>query len=302
MIVRAPASSANLGPGFDCLGLAVDLPFDLTDERPPSGGGVAWHRAEPGHPAVVAYGAAGADPSRGLHWRSPIPPGRGLGYSGAARVAGAALALTAAGAGPSELAAESFAVAAALEGHPDNAAASAHGGFTVAAGGRVVRLDVPAGLALVVWWPRRSTSTDVSRRGLPERVPLSDTVDSLSRTALWVAAVATGRTELLGEASDDHLHQPFRLAERPDSAAVLTRWRARPEVLAAWLSGSGPTVAALVRDEDAAAVAEDDPGDPEDLGDGVRRILPLSPTGVALLPATGTADGRGGAGDRDTGP
>ncbi len=118
--------------------------------------------------------------------------------------------------------------------------------LTVAAGERAVRLDPPAGLGVVVWSPSASTSTDVSRRTLPEQVPLADAAFSAARAALWVAAVATGDLAALRTACEDRLHQPGRLGARPDAAAALDRLLASPEVLAAWLSGSGPTVAALV--------------------------------------------------------
>ncbi len=243
MLVCAPASSANLGPGFDCLGLALELPFLLADSLPSEG---RWHEAEPTHPASVAFAAAGGAPHSGLWWRSRIPPGRGLGYSGAARVAGAFLAGLVDGLDPTGARDGAFRVAAELEGHPDNAAASAFGGLTVAAGERAVRLDPPAGLGVVVWSPSASTSTDVSRRTLPEQVPLADAAFSAGRAALWVAAVATGDLAALRTACEDRLHQPGRLGARPDAAAALDRLLASPEVLAAWLSGSGPTVAALV--------------------------------------------------------
>lgn len=245
MIVSAPASSANLGPGFDCLGLAVDLPFELADEHP---AGERWLTAEATHPATVAFVAAGGEPGTRLWWRSPIPPGRGLGFSGAARVAGAYLAgrLDELGHDPARDAAS--VLASGLEGHADNAVASSLGGFTVAAGGSSVSFPVPDGLELLVWWPERSTSTDASRRVLPATVPLEDAAFSIARSALWVAAIAAGETSWLREACQDRVHQPGRLAARADSAGALEHLLGHEAVVAAWLSGSGPTVAALVAD------------------------------------------------------
>lgn len=254
MIVSAPASSANLGPGFDCLGLALDLPFELCSDEPPEG--ERWLVAESTHPAAVAFRAAGGDGDTSLWWRSPIPPGRGLGFSGASRVAGAYLAgrldeldHDAAREGALQIATE-------LEGHGDNATASALGGFTVAAGATSVSMQVPAELAVVVWWPERSTSTDASRRVLPEAVPLTDATFSIARAALWVAAIGTGDTSLLRTACQDRVHQPGRLAARPDSAQVLERLLGDDRVVAAWLSGSGPTVAALVPASEGNGIAE----------------------------------------------
>jgi homoserine kinase len=256
--VRAPASSANLGPGFDCLGLALDLPFDLSDVRPDGGRSERgrWTVVEASHPAQTAFVAAGGDPEVPLWWRSRIPPGRGLGFSGASRVAGAYLAGRRDGLDHASSVDGALVVATQLEGHADNAAASALGGFTVAAGGSAIRLDPPEGLSVVAWWPDRSTSTDASRRVLPERVALDDAAFSLARAATWVAALATGELGALRVACEDRLHQPGRLASRPESASALDALLGHEEVLAAWLSGSGPTVAALVRTTSAHAVAE----------------------------------------------
>lgn len=149
MLVSAPGSSTNLGPGFDCLGLAVELPFLLSVGEPTPGR--TMHEVEPTHPAAVAFRDAGGDAGVRLWWSSPIPPGRGLGFSGAARVAGAFAALRCAGADTATARSEAFVVAAGLEGHGDNAAASAHGGLTVAVDRTVVRLDPPTGVALLAW-------------------------------------------------------------------------------------------------------------------------------------------------------
>ncbi len=249
MIVSSPASSANLGSGFDCLAMAVDLPFELSDDPLAT---PDWLVAEPTHPATVAFRSAGGSAGTELRWRSPIPPGRGLGFSGAARVAGAFLAGLADGVSPADARAGAFVVASGLEGHSDNAAASAHGGFVVAAGPHVARLDVPAGPEVLVWSPTSTTSTDASRRVLARQVDLADAAASIAGAALWVAAMAGGDLRLLRRACEDRLHQPTRLAARPDAAAVLEALLGAEEVLAAWLSGSGPTVAALLdRDADA---------------------------------------------------
>lgn len=299
MHVTAPASSANLGPGFDTLGLALDLPFELIEGQSASGTVTVaasaelpadvpsgFLPAEQSHPARRAYVAAGGSEERELWWRSPIPPGRGLGFSGAARVAGAYLALL--GAGPhvegvehgaeshgrstdedvtsdiatddiatSDIATRAFRIAARMEGHPDNAAASTFGGLTVAAGGEAVRVHGPGGLVerlrLVTWSPGEGTSTDSSRSHLGEAVPLPVAISSIGRTSLWVAAIASGRLDLLRQACLDELHQPARLAARPDSAAILDACLDSEQVLAAWLSGSGPTVAAMLASDEAAS-------------------------------------------------
>ncbi|MFI5043718.1 MAG: homoserine kinase [Acidimicrobiales bacterium] len=253
MLVSAPASSANLGPGFDCLGLALDLPFRVGVGGTAAGADLL--PAEPGHPVVEAYLAAEGRPGVELGWRSPIPPGRGLGFSGAARVAGAYLAARQGGRDHHAARQVAFTVAADLEGHPDNAAASAYGGFVVAVEDRVERLSVPVGVRVVVWWPSDTTSTDRSRRQLPDTVHLTDAAFNIGRTALWVAAMARGDLGALRRACEDRLHQRARLADREDSARTLERSLADPAVLGAWLSGSGPSIATLVQSDHAESVA-----------------------------------------------
>lgn len=220
------------------------------------------------HPAAVAFIEAGGPPYASLTWRSPIPPGRGLGFSAAARVAGAFAARRLSGEDCAQARRSTRRIASDLEGHPDNAAASVLGGFTVAAGDEVVRIDPPADLRILTWSPDRATSTDASRSSLPDRVTLADAVFSGARSALWVAAIANGDTAALRTACADRLHQSTRLAERPDSRAALECFLGNRSVLAAWLSGSGPTVAAMV-DGAAERVSSDWPGLP------VGRLLEL---------------------------
>lgn len=289
--VTAPASSANLGPGFDVLALALELPFEIATAAAVADGGGRYLPLEATHPGYVAYLAAGGEAGRELCWRSPIPPGRGLGFSGAARVAGAYLARRQMGEEPPRARAVAYETAAGLEGHRDNAAASAHGGFCVAAPEAPLRLPTPEGLLeslrVVAWSPGTGTSTKAARLDLATSVPLLAAVRAIAGTATWVAAMASGRTELLRAACRDELHQPHRLAARPDSAAVLTALVEREEVLAAWLSGSGPTVAALVDSERATGLAT-----------WLSRAVAPSPDGAAgTLPAgrvsTLTPAGRG---------
>jgi homoserine kinase len=273
--VSAPASSANLGPGFDCLGLALDLPFELVTEADAPEG---FLEVESTHPAAVAFAAAGGDPTTSLRWRSPIPPGRGLGFSGAARVAGAHLAGLLDGLDETAARRGAFVVAAALEGHPDNAAASAYGGFTVSAGDRVVSMPLQVPVSVIVWSPSNRTSTDASRRGLADRLDRADAVFSIGRAALWVAAVASSELGLLRTACQDRLHQPGRLVSQPESAAVLELLLGEEAVLAAWLSGSGPTVAALV-------AADSDTGPLEETlpEEGRVQILDVCTSGVSAV-------------------
>jgi homoserine kinase len=160
-------------------------------------------------------------------------------------VAGAYAGYRHAGVDRDDARSRAFDLAAELEGHADNAAASAYGGLTVTAGGRVIRLPVPDNVEVVVWWPDTAVATDRARAALPELVPLANAVFNIGRVALLVAAFAAGDTSTLALATEDRLHQDQRLALSPQSATALDAVRAR-EPLAAWLSGSGPTVAALV--------------------------------------------------------
>lgn len=277
-IVRVPASSANLGPGFDTLGMALTLYLDagVVGRDVPDADA---QEAGDSHPAQVAFRRAGGD---GRLWvRSSIPMGRGLGFSGAARVAGAAAGVLwrddREGRAPGEALAaardELLAIATELEGHPDNAAASLVGGVTAAAGGTVVGVSVGFEAAMVVWVPDTKTSTDSARKALPPTLPLADVVFNIGRTALLVAAFAAGDTAALAEATRDRLHQDVRLAASPGSAAALAGALAGP-AWAAWLSGSGPTVAAICAPEAAAEVGRS-------FGPGGRVLeLRIDPEGV----------------------
>ena len=247
MRISVPASSANLGPGFDTLGVALDLPFVLSDEPDDN-----LLEADGRHPASVAFAAAeGSGP---LWWRSPIPPGRGLGFSGAARVAGALMGCLQSGRDEAVARDRALEIACGLVGHPDNASASMLGGVVAAADSMAVRIAVPVELSVVVWWPSTETSTDKARSVLPATVPLADAVFNIGHTAVLVAALAAGDLELLGRATADRLHQSARLERSPASAAALEALAAAAPV-AAWLSGSGPTVAAFTLPADAERVA-----------------------------------------------
>jgi homoserine kinase len=258
LVVRVPASSANLGAGFDVLGMALDLYLDIGFGAAPDGA----RPVDRHHPASTAYSAVnGVDPSQPLWLRSSIPMARGLGFSGAARVGGAALAVVGKSDDPiAGLVAERsrvLATAVRLERHGDNAAASVYGGVVAWVDGRAIPLRVGprlAGASVVVWIPDQTTSTDSSRGALPETVTRRDAVHNLGRTAQFVAAIEHDDPSLLEGATDDRLHQTGRLAQVPDAAAALVAGGAAG-AWCGWLSGSGPTVAFLVDSDIAAAVA-----------------------------------------------
>ena len=258
LVVRVPASSANLGAGFDVLGMALELYLDVGFGDPPDGA----RPIDRYHPASTAFSAVtGSDPSPPLWLRSSIPMARGLGFSGAARVGGAALGVVGMSDEPTaDLAADRsqvVATAARLERHGDNAAASVFGGIVAWVDGRVIPLRVGprlVGASVLAWIPDVTTSTDSSRGSLPESVTRRDAVHNLGRMAQFVAAIEHDDPSLLDGATDDRLHQTTRLADVPGAAAALAAGRAAG-AWCGWLSGSGPTVAFLVDSEIATAGA-----------------------------------------------
>lgn len=261
--VRVPASSANLGPGFDTLALALgrydEVLASTADDGlvvEVAGEGAGEVPLDEQHLVVRAmretFKALGETPP-GLRLRctNQIPHGRGLGSSAAASVAGAVAAGALLG---RELEPDRellLQVAAALDGHADNAAASLLGGFVVAWNYRgnngdaygAARLEPHAELRPVALIPAEESSTAITRRLLPETVPLSDAAFTASRTALGVCAF-TSRPELLFAATEDRLHQPYRRPAYPESALLVDQLRGRG--IPAVISGAGPTVLALL--------------------------------------------------------
>lgn len=264
--MRVPASSANLGPGFDSLGLALSLYDDvevIASDTPGVtvemlGEGAGRVPCDESHLVVramrKAFDVVGDAPA-GLRLRchNAIPHSRGLGSSAAAAVAGAVAAVLLAGR-DLELERETLLqVTAGMEGHADNAAASLLGGFVVAwetpgnRSGRfhAVRLDVHPGIRPVVFVAGTESLTATTRGLLPEQVPLADAAFTGSRTALAVLAF-TQRPEFLLAATEDRIHQPHRRPAYPESAQLVDMLRALG--IPAAISGAGPTVLALTAD------------------------------------------------------
>jgi homoserine kinase len=280
VIVRVPGSSANMGPGFDTLGMALSVyaeigSFDPSapDQVPDGARAIDEH-----HPATIAHRAAGGE---GALWeRCSIPVGRGLGFSGAVRVGGALLARAQRhGSGDALTDADRYdvlSIVAGLEGHADNVAASLFGGVVATADDRVVNVPLRIDPAIVVWIPSFATKTDESRRALGAPVPFEDVVFNLGRLALLLAALASGDTASLRSGVQDRVHQPVRLAQaQPSSAAIDAAHQAG--AWAAWLSGSGPTVAAMCAVSEADHVAAALPDD------GHTKVLRIDHEGAAIV-------------------
>ncbi|WP_066068505.1 homoserine kinase [Frankia sp. EI5c] len=279
--LRVPASSANLGPGFDALGLALGLYDEVSVRLTPSGltidaVGPDSVPADEAHLVVRAIRATFDElgleqPGLELRCVNRIPHGRGLGSSAAAIVAGvvAADALAGAPLGPDGR----LRVATAIEGHPDNVAAALFGGLTVAwyesAVPRALRVTPAAEVRPVLFVPAVRQSTEQARGALPDRIPHVDAAVNVGRAALLALALsgagpaaATGRerSRLLFTATEDRLHQPYRLPSLPASADLVDRLRGAG--IPAALSGSGPSVVALAvgGGEAAAAIGVPAPG------------------------------------------
>ncbi|HET8665777.1 MAG TPA: homoserine kinase [Nocardioides sp.] len=258
--VTVPATSANLGSGFDSLGLALELRDELEAVVIPDGldiqvtGEAADEVAtDEGHLVVramrAAFDAMGEQPpGLRLTCRNEIPHARGLGSSAAAIVGGIHLARALVEGGRSTLKdPAAFQLAARLEGHPDNVAAASFGGLTVAwTEDEVVHAaptQVAPGIGAVAFVPPTPVSTEVARGLLPATVPHGDAAAAAGRTALLVAALGTGWTAKLHDATRDWLHQEYRRPAMPDSLALVDALRV--EGHAAVVSGAGPTVLVL---------------------------------------------------------
>jgi homoserine kinase len=268
--VTAPASSANLGPGFDSMALALDLRNEVIIE-PADGAAVQVEvtgegadEAPSGRDNLFlrAFTAAGGDPA-GLRFRmrNRVPFARGLGSSAATIVAG----LAAADAWSEHPRRDLLGLAAELEGHADNVAAALNGGLTLAWSGShgpsAIGFGAPDA-AFVVVVPEQRLSTAAARAALPAEVPHADAVHTATRAALLVAAIGSADADLLRDALDDRLHEPYRAPLAPLLASVRERVAGNPAVYGATLSGAGPSVLVWCEPEegDRVAAALDLPG------------------------------------------
>jgi homoserine kinase len=246
-----PASSANLGPGFDCfaaaLGLFLELEvseaehFELLSELD-----VPHDRS---NLTVAAFERILPASAYRFEVRSQIPLSGGLGSSAAAVLAGLLAADRLSGGG-----AEVLTLATELEGHPDNVAAALLGGVVVCADAEPHRFDVPGGLEALLVVPREPVATQQARAALPAQVPFSDAVYNTAHGALLMLGLATGELELVARGLGDRLHQPYRAHLYPRSAELVAGATALG-ALGATISGAGPTVLVWVERAAAAEVA-----------------------------------------------
>ena len=261
--VRVPATSANLGPGFDALGLALTLHDEVEAWVSESGlsieiSGEGAHLADSDEAHLVvramraAFDVTGEQPPGiGLRCVNRIPHGRGLGSSAAAIVAGLLAARALSGPGREKLPdAALFALASEIEGHPDNVAACLGGGLTIAwaapDGPRMARLEPVPTVTPVVCVAPSEARTDVARGLLPDMIRHRDAAANAGRSALLVAALTQPGTgpDVLFDATRDWLHQDYRAAAMPQTHALVRALRAAG--LAAVVSGAGPSVLTLL--------------------------------------------------------
>jgi homoserine kinase len=262
--VTAPASSANLGPGFDSMALALDLRNDVVIE--PADGvapqvevsGEGADEAPVGRDNLFlrAFVAAGGDPA-GLRFRmhNRVPFARGLGSSAATIVAG----LAAADAWSEHPHRDLLGLATELEGHPDNVAAALNGGMTLAWAGphgpSAIGFGAPEA-SFVIVIPEQRLSTAAARAALPAEVPHADAVHTATRAALLVAAIGAADADLLRDALDDRLHEPYRAPMAPLLGAVREQVAGDAGVYGATLSGAGPSVLIWCEPDEGDRVAE----------------------------------------------
>jgi homoserine kinase len=238
-LVRVPASSANLGPGYDCLAAALSVHLELEVEETGSFGvwsdvdGVPLDRSN-----LCVRAFERLHPVDGLEFRirSEIPLASGLGSSAAAIVAGLVAADH-----MYELDADVLPLATELEGHPDNVGAALMGGFVILRGGEAQRMDPPPGLEGVLAIPPDPVPTEEARAALPAEIPIEDAVANIGSASLLVLGLARDDFSLIGAGLRDRIHQDRRAPLYPRSMELLGRWAEFGSV-GATVSGAGPAV------------------------------------------------------------
>ena len=273
-VVRAPASSANLGPGFDCMAAALAVHLELEVEETGSFAVECELPVPRGRENLCVRAFERLHPAEGFTFRirSEIPLSGGLGSSAAAIVAGLMAADHV-----FELDAPLLDLAAELEGHPDNVAAALRGGFVVCAEGEAVRFDPPTGLEALAVVPHDPVRTHAARAALPTEVPLEDAVFNVAHGALLTLGLARGDWDLVGRGLQDRLHQNQRAHLFPRSYELASRAR-ELGALGATISGAGPTVLVWCFYEQTGAVVTALQGEIEGWAELLR--VPFEPQGA----------------------
>jgi homoserine kinase len=251
-LVRVPASSANLGPGFDVLAAALALHLELEVVETGTFAVITELDVPRDRDNLVVRAFERLHSADGFEFRisSDIPLSGGLGSSAAAVVAGLMAADHV-----FELDADVFALAAELEGHPDNVGAALEGGFVVCNGAQARRFEPPMGLEAVLVVPDEGPPTAEARDALPATVPIEAAVFNLSHVAILMLGLATTDWDLISAGLQDRLHQPHRAHLYPRSAGLVDRARSLG-ALGATISGAGPTVLVWSRYDQTGAVIE----------------------------------------------
>lgn len=257
VVVRVPATIANLGPGFDSLGLALSWHNEVRIERASEGLTISATgpdadqipRDQNNLVARALVAVMGELPPVRINQIIAIPAGRGFGSSAAAVVAGLVAGRALAATAHSD--ADLLELAVGIEGHPDNVAPCLFGGVTISTEASTVRLDPPTSIRPLVCLAPEPMATGVARAALAEEVSRRDAVANIGRAALMVAALAQGRADVLMDATEDRLHQPRRFELMSGSGELVRALRGKG--IAAFLAGAGPSVVALVDDADGSA-------------------------------------------------
>ena len=296
--VAAPATTANLGPGYDCLGMALDLWNTVEVER---------ISGEAPSVAVAGEGAGELEAGAGnLVYRSmeflhrelgrPMPPvrvtcaneiplARGLGSSAAA-IAGGLVAANALSGGEFS-SRELLEMAATIEGHPDNVAAAVMGGLQLVVTEEstlyTVPVSIPAAMHAVLFIPERRIATADARAVLPQHLNVADAVHNMARVALLVAGMATNHPEYLDIATQDRLHQPYRQPLFP-AMKLLMKAARDAGALGAFMSGSGSTVLALTQGREMTVAYEMAEAARQASVEGTVKVVQPTPLGAHLLP------------------
>ena len=301
--IRVPATSANLGPGFDCIGIAVDL---WNETIVTLGSKVITIRGEGegvlpvddrnliAESARHAFGEIGIEQiDLAFDCRNNIPLARGLGSSSAATVTGIVAAFVFAGYDVSDLETLNriFAIAANIEGHPDNAAPAVFGGCQIGVHANNPpdaskwinsRIEIPEELKAVVFVPDFSMKTVEARGILPDVVSRSDAVFNVGRAAMLVHAIETRQWHLLRHATDDRLHQPQRIAKLFPRFRPIARGALEAGAHGVFLSGAGPAIMSLATDRFMTICYEMSENARKAQVDGKTLILDLSNSGVRV--------------------